>query len=55
MDLRWAQIVRLPKNLDDPKFEMKAVGDMYDRRLDQDQLMEAFRAALTIHNVLVAK
>jgi hypothetical protein len=54
-DLKWAQIVRLPKNVDDPKFEMKALGDLFDRRLNQEQLMDVFKSALTIHKLLVAK
>lgn len=54
-DLRWGQIVRLPKVVGDPKFEMVPLGSCYKRHLDREQLMEVFRAALTIHKHMVAK
>ena len=53
--LEWAQIVRLPKNVEDPKFEVKPLGAMYDRQLTRSQLMEAFAGALAAYKVLVAK
>lgn len=54
-DVRWAHILRLPKVVGDPDFEAKPLGAMYNRQLDRDQLMEVFKAALTIHRLLVAK
>ena len=54
-DLKWAQIVRLPKNLEDPGFEVKPLGALYDRQLGQDQLYSVFKAALTVYKLLVQK
>lgn len=54
-DLRWAKVVRVPKSTADPAFEVKDLGHMYDRVLTEDQLMAAYRAALTVYNLLVAK
>lgn len=53
--LEWAQIVRLPKNTEDPKFEVKPLGALYDRQLTREQLMQAFTAALTAYKILIAK
>lgn len=54
-DLRWAKIVRVPKSTDDPAFEVRPLGQMYDRTLTEAQLMDCFRAAKTAYNLLVAK
>ena len=53
--LRWAKIVRLPKKIDDPNFEVVPLGKLYDRTLTEEELMEAFRSCLTLHRLLVGK
>jgi len=53
--LEWAQIVRLPKNVEDPKFEVVPLGSCYDRQLTREQLMQAFMGALQAYKVLIAK
>lgn len=53
-DIRWAKIVRLPKLVSDPDFEVKNLGEMYKRTKTQDQLMNAFRGALAAYKELVA-
>lgn len=53
--VKWAEIVRLPKSIGDPDFEVRPLGAMYNRQLTRDDLMEVFKAALTIHKLLVAK
>jgi len=57
---RWgwitkAGIVRLPKNLNDPAFDCKEMGDMYDRQMTEEQLLAAFRAAKIAWDLLVRK
>jgi hypothetical protein len=55
-DLRWAKLIRLPKTLDDPNFEVRGLGDMYDgKTLTEGELMRAFNGALEAYNVLVAR
>ena len=54
-DVKWAQIVRLPKTASDPGFEVKELGSMYGRDLTPERLMEAFRGALAAYRVLIAK
>jgi hypothetical protein len=54
-DVKWAQIVRLPKTASDPGFEVKDLGSMYGRDLTPERLMEAFRGALAAYRVLLAK
>lgn len=53
-DVRWAEIVRLPKNTNDPKFEVKPLGAMYNRQLNREQLLDAFRCALGAWKLLIA-
>jgi hypothetical protein len=43
------------KNLEDPGFEVKPLGALYDRQLGQDQLYSVFKAALTVYKLLVQK
>jgi hypothetical protein len=53
-DIRWAAIVRLPKNLTDPAFEVKPLGQLYGgRMLTETQLMNAFRGALQAWRILL--
>ena len=54
-EIEWCQIVRIPKSLDDPAFEVKQLGVLYDRTLTEDQLMDVFRAAATVYRTLVEK
>lgn len=54
-DVKWAQIVRLPKTASDPGFEVKDLGSMYGRDLTPERLLEAFRGALAAYRVLVAR
>ena len=53
--LKWAKIVRLPKKMDDPNFEVVPLGRLYGRELNEFQLMEAFKSCLILHKILVAK
>lgn len=53
-DVRWAKIVRFPKSLKDPEFEVKNLGELYSRVKTQDQLMVAFRGALDAYKELIA-
>jgi len=53
-DLRWARIVRVPKNTSDPAFEVRDLGQLYGRKVTEAQLMDCFRAALTVYKTLVA-
>lgn len=44
--LSWAKIVRLPKSLDDPAFEVKDLGEMYGgKTLTEEQLLNCFLGA----------
>lgn len=54
-DVKWAQIVRLPKTASDPGFEVKELGSMYGRDLTPERLLEAFHGALAAYRVLLAK
>lgn len=51
----FAEIVRLPKNLDDPKFEVVPLGKLYDRELSLGDLVDAFTAAVMAYQILLAK
>lgn len=54
-DLKWAKILRLPKYLSDPAFEVRALGDLYGgRTLSQDQLFEVFSSCLRIWQLMVS-
>lgn len=55
VDIRWAKIVRFPKNITDPQFEIVELGQMYDRKLTELQLIEAFCAASAAWDILLAK
>lgn len=48
-------IVRLPKTVEDTSIEVKEMGDCYDRRLTEEELLAAFRAAKIAWDVLVRK
>jgi len=53
-EINWASIVRLPKNLSDPAFEVKELGSLYGgRTLTEAQLFEAFTGALQAWRVLL--
>jgi hypothetical protein len=52
-DLRWGKIVRVPKSQDDPAFEVKDLGHLYDRTVSEGDLFEVFKSALNIYRVLV--
>jgi hypothetical protein len=54
-DLKWARLVRLPKRFEDPAFEVKELGKLYDRVLTPDQLVGVFRAALTVWQTMIQK
>ena len=52
--VRPGGIVRIPKNVDDPAFEVKRLGEMYGgKTLTEEQLMDAFRGALACWRVLM--
>jgi hypothetical protein len=58
----FANICRLPKSLDDKLFsntgevfEVKPLGEMYDRTLSLGELLRAFEAARTIYTLLTEK
>lgn len=53
--ISWATIVRLPKNINDPAFEVKDLGVMYDSKMNLEQLYQTFCAAGVIHSLLVMK
>jgi hypothetical protein len=56
---RWAEvgrcrIVRLPKVIGDPQFDVAELGDLYGGlRLEEPQLFAAFRCTLDLWNLLV--
>lgn len=52
--IEWAKIVRVPKNVEDPAFEVKDLGELYDRTLTHQELVNVFRAASLIHRSLMA-
>lgn len=60
-DVRWARIVRIPKTLEDPlfktaqPFEVRVLGDLYERQLTFGQLFEAFAAARLAYQHLMEK
>ena len=57
---RWApivrsRIVRVPKNVEDPLFEVRELGEMYGgRKMTEEQLFRAFCSALDLYNLLMA-
>jgi hypothetical protein len=51
----WAEIVRVPKTVDDPEFEVRPLGKLYDRSVAEDQLLESFRAVLVLWRTLIEK
>jgi hypothetical protein len=54
--VRAGGIVRIPKTVDDPAFEVKKLGEMYGgKTLTEDELMDAFRGALACWKVLMGK
>lgn len=53
--IQWAEIVRLPKNTDDPAFEVRPLGKLYDRTVSESQLLESFKAALVLWRTLIEK
>lgn len=56
IDVEDGVIVRVPKKLDDPQFEVKPLGTLYKKRmLDQEQLMYAFRGFKMAYDMLIAK
>jgi len=53
--VRAGGIVRIPKTVDDPAFEVKRLGEMYGgKMLTETQLMDAFRGALKCWRILMA-
>jgi len=54
-NVAWAEIIRVPKTMDDPEFEVRPLGKLYDRVVTEDQLLESFRAALVLWRTLVQK
>jgi hypothetical protein len=55
-DINWASIVRLPKSINDPAFEVKPMGHMYGGAiLSEEELFEAFRGALMTWKVLLGR
>jgi hypothetical protein len=53
--VEWAKIVRVPKKIDDPEFEVVELGKLYDRTLTEEQLIDAFRAAMVAWKTLILK
>jgi hypothetical protein len=52
--IRAGGIVRIPKTVTDPAFEVKRLGEMYGgKTLTEQQLMDAFRGALDCWKVLM--
>jgi hypothetical protein len=51
-DIQWGKIVRVPKVMTDPAFEVKVLGDCYDRQLTEGQLLGAVKAALDCWRIL---
>jgi hypothetical protein len=58
-DIRWAQIVRVPKKVDDPAFEVRDLGHHIayggsERMLSEPELDRAFSGAVAAFDVLMA-
>lgn len=53
--IEWSLLVRIPKDINDPAFEVKELGQMYDRTLTPEELVDVFRAARVIYRALVEK
>lgn len=48
-EINWCEIVRFPKSLDDPQFEVVPLGKLYGgRTASEAQLLDAFRACITL-------
>jgi hypothetical protein len=53
-NIRPGGILRIPKTVTDPAFEVKRLGEMYGgKTLTEQQLMDAFRGALKCWKILV--
>ena len=51
----WGLIVRVPKNVEDPTFEVRELGKLYDRTLTYDELLADWRATVLLWKSLIAK
>lgn len=48
-DINWCEIVRFPKSLDDPQFEVVPLGKLYGgKTASEPQLLDAFKACVTL-------
>lgn len=50
--IEWNTIVRVPKNTDDPSFETRPLGKLYDRVLTEESLYRVFVGARMVYDEL---